>query len=36
MDQETRDQGFKSFADNTVIHFSEDVVGIVGSNGCGI
>ena len=28
-------KGFKSFADNTIIHFNEDVVGIVGSNGCG-
>ncbi|MDC0231417.1 AAA family ATPase [Aureispira] len=28
-------KGFKSFADNTIIHFNEDVIGIVGSNGCG-
>ena len=28
-------KGFKSFADRTVINFSEDVIGIVGSNGCG-
>src|SRR4051794_8725982 len=27
--------GFKSFVDRTVIHFDEDVVGIVGPNGCG-
>jgi chromosome segregation protein len=28
-------KGFKSFADRTVINFSEDVIGVVGSNGCG-
>jgi chromosome segregation protein len=28
-------KGFKSFADRTVIHFSDDVLGIVGPNGCG-
>lgn len=28
-------KGFKSFADQTVIHFSEDVIGIVGPNGSG-
>lgn len=28
-------KGFKSFADRTVINFAEDVIGIVGSNGCG-
>ncbi len=28
-------KGFKSFADETVIHFSEDVIGIVGPNGSG-
>ncbi len=28
-------KGFKSFADRTVINFGEDVIGIVGSNGCG-
>lgn len=28
-------KGFKSFADQTVIHFSEDIVGIVGPNGSG-
>lgn len=27
--------GFKSFVDRTVVHFDEDVVGIVGPNGCG-
>src|SRR5215203_1036963 len=27
--------GFKSFVDRTVIHFDEDVIGIVGPNGCG-
>ncbi|MCH2043668.1 MAG: chromosome segregation protein SMC [Saprospiraceae bacterium] len=28
-------RGFKSFADKTVINFGEDVIGVVGSNGCG-
>lgn len=28
-------KGFKSFADETVIHFGEDVIGIVGPNGSG-
>lgn len=28
-------RGFKSFADKTVINFSENVIGVVGSNGCG-
>lgn len=28
-------KGFKSFADETVIHFNESVTGIVGSNGSG-
>lgn len=28
-------KGFKSFADRTVINFGEDVIGVVGSNGCG-
>ncbi len=28
-------KGFKSFADQTVIHFNEDVIGIVGPNGSG-
>ena len=27
--------GFKSFADRTVLEFDEDLVGIVGPNGCG-
>ena len=28
-------KGFKSFADETVLHFNEDVIGIVGPNGAG-
>ena len=28
-------KGFKSFANQTVIHFNEDVIGIVGPNGSG-
>ncbi len=28
-------KGFKSFADETVVHFNEDVIGIVGPNGSG-
>ncbi len=27
--------GFKSFVDKTVVHFDNDVIGIVGPNGCG-
>lgn len=27
--------GFKSFCDRTVIHFDQDIVGVVGPNGCG-
>jgi chromosome segregation protein len=28
-------KGFKSFAEKTIINFSEPVIGVVGSNGCG-
>ena len=28
-------QGFKSFADKSIITFDSDVIGIVGPNGCG-
>ena len=28
-------KGFKSFANDTAIHFSGDVIGVVGPNGCG-
>ncbi len=28
-------KGFKSFADRQVIHFNDDVIGVVGPNGCG-
>lgn len=28
-------QGFKSFADKTVVHFDHNMIGIVGPNGCG-
>ncbi|MDQ3015678.1 MAG: AAA family ATPase, partial [Bacteroidota bacterium] len=28
-------KGFKSFANDTLLHFDEDVIGIVGPNGSG-
>lgn len=28
-------QGFKSFADKTEVHFNQDIVAVVGPNGCG-
>ncbi len=28
-------QGFKSFADKTIVHFDHNMIGIVGPNGCG-
>ena len=28
-------KGFKSFAEKTIVHFNDNVIGVVGSNGCG-